>query len=272
VTVAATPARVADRGSVWVRVVEIVLLLNALPAFVVLSSFPGRTETLFVWTVKPEASARLLAAMYGNAAILALVTLTRRTWREVRVAFVVFTLFSVAATIVTFFHLRPFLDHPRHFFVYWLVNYFFLCLVTPLLFVREEREHGGRLPVAVALSRGARLAAAVAALACLFTAAALFVGPDFANRLWPWPLTPLVARIVGVWLTALAAGFLWALRDRDAHRSRPIFVQALPTAFLLAIVPLTQRGDLVGGASHAVLFAALVGALAFAGVFAFPRR
>jgi hypothetical protein len=269
-TVAASRAGVDDRGSVWLRVVEVVLLVNALPAFVVLSSFAGRTETLFVWTVKPEASARLLAAMYGNAAILALLTLTRRAWSDVRVAFVVFTLFSVAATIVTFFHLHPFLDHARYFFAYWLVNYFFLCIATPIVFAREERAHGGRLPVAIPLSPAARVAAGLAALVCLFAGVVLFVGPGFVDHLWPWPISPLVARIIGVWLTALAAAFLFACWDGDAHRSRPIFVQALPTAVLLAIVPLVRHTDLAGGASHDVLFGTLVAVLAVAGVFALP--
>jgi hypothetical protein len=272
VSVAVAQAGAAGRTSVWVRVVQVVLLVNAVPAFLVLSSVPGRTETLFVWTVEPDASARLLAAMYGNTAILTLLTLTRRAWEDLRVAFVVFTLFALAATIVTFFHLDPFLAHARYFFVYWLVNYLFLCLVTPVVFAREERSHGGRLPVAVPLSSAARAAAGIAALVCLCAGCVLFAGPDFVNHMWPWPITPLVARIIGVWLTALAAAFLWALRDGDAVRSRPIFAQGAPTALLLAIVPLLHRGDLAGGASHAVLYAALVAALVLAGIFAAGAR
>jgi hypothetical protein len=254
-----------------VRAVELVLLANALPAFVVLTAVPGRTEDLFVWTVKPDASARLLAAMYGNAAILVLLTLGRRAWSEVRVGFVVFTLFSFAATIVTFFHLDPFLAHPRYFFVYWLVNYFFLFLVTPVVFALEERAHGGRLAVEEPLSAGARAAAVLAMLACLVTGVAMFAGPGFVNDLWPWPMTPLVARIIGVWLTALGAAFAWALWDPDARRTRPIFAQGLPTAVLVGIVPLVHRDDLADGAGRFVLFAVLVVALAVAGAFAVPR-
>jgi hypothetical protein len=249
----------------WVRVVQLVLLVNAVPAFVVLSSFPGRTDDLFVWTVKPDASAQLLAAMYGNAALLTLLTLGRRAWAEIRVAFVVFTLFSFAATIVTFFHLDPFLAHPRYFFVYWLVNYFFLFMVTPFVFFREERAHGGRLPVAAPLARGPAL---VAGLACLVAGIAMFVGPPAVDHVWPWPMTPLVARIIGVWLTALAAAFCWAVWDGDAARARPILLQALPTAFLIGIVPLVHRSDVSGGASRWVLFAALVAGLVVAGASA----
>ena len=245
-----------------VRVVQLVLLVNAVPAFVVLSSLPGRTDDLFVWTVKPDASAQLLAAMYGNAALLTLLTLDRKAWAEIRVAFVVFTLFAFAATIVTFFHLDPFLAHQRYFFVYWLVNYFLLFLLTPYVFVREERAHGGRLPVSVPLSRAPVVAAG---LACLAAGIAMFIGPPSVDHVWPWPMTPLVARIIGVWLTALAAAFAWALWDGDALRARPILRQALPTAVLIGIVPLVHRGDLTGGAAHWIVFAALVAALAVVG-------
>src|SRR5207244_7121813 len=217
---------------------------------------------LFVWTVKPDASAQLLAAMYGNAALLTLLTLGRKAWAEIRVGFVVFTLFAFAATIVTFFHLDPFLAHPRYFFVYWLVNYFFLFLVTPYVFVREERAHGGRLPVAVPLARAPAVAAG---LACLVAGIAMFVGPPAVNHVWPWEMTPLVARIIGVWLTALAAAFAWAVWDGDAARARPIVLQALPTAILVGIVPLAHTGDLTSGPGHWVIFLALVAALGVAG-------
>ncbi len=250
-----------------VRLVQLVLLVNALPAFIVLSAVPSRTGDLFVWTVKPDASARLLAAMYGNAALLTLLTLGRKAWGDIRVAFVVFTLFSFAATIVTFFHLDPFLAHPRYFFVYWLVNYFFLFLVTPYVFIVEERAHGGRLPVAAPLSAGALTAAVAAGLVCLVAGVVLFAGPGLANHIWPWPLALLVARIIGVWLTALGAAFAWAVWDRDAWRVRPIFGQALPTAVLVGIVPVLHSGDLTDGGAHYVLFAALVAALAVAGLF-----
>lgn len=246
-------------------VVQVVLLANALPAFVVLASGPGHTSTRFVWTVKPEASVRLLAAMYGNAALLTLLSLSRRAWPLVRVTFVVFTLFSVAATILTFLELDPFLDHPRYFFVYWLVNYLFLLVATPLVFVTRERARGGRLPVVVPLSRRRRTAAAIAALVCLFGGVALLIGPAVANGIWPWALTPLVARIIGVWLTSLGAAFAWSLWDGDLRRTRPMFVQGLPTAVLVGAAPLLERGDLAGGAGRYVLFALLVGALAAVG-------
>ena len=93
----------------------------------------------------------------------------------------------------------------------------------------------------------------------------MFVGPPAVNHVWPWEMTPLVARIIGVWLTALAAAFAWAVWDGDAARARPIVLQALPTAILVGIVPLAHTGDLTSGAGHWVIFLALVAALGVAG-------
>jgi hypothetical protein len=272
VNVAASHTAAGERPSIGVRIIQFVLVANAIPAFFLLTVVPGRTADLFVWTVKPDASARLLAAMYGNAAILVLMTLRRKVWSDIRVAFVVFILFSWAATIVTFLHLDPFLAHPRYFFAYWLVNYFFLFLTTPVVFALEERAHGGRLTVTEPLPREMRVAAILAALTCLVAGASMLAGPGFVNDLWPWPMTPLVARIIGVWLSALGAAYAWALWDGDVRRSRPIFAQGLPTAVLVGIVPLAHRGYLAGGVGHYILFAALVGTLAVAAVAAVPRR
>jgi hypothetical protein len=269
---ARAPSRVAQSRSGLLTVVEIVLLANAVPAFVVLGLFPGKTADLFVWTVKPEASAHLLAAMYGNAALLAALALARRSWPDVRVAFVVFTFFSLAATIATFFFLDPFLAHPRYFFVYWLANYLFLCIVTPFVFIREELSSGGRLRIDQPLTAAARAAGAVATIGCVASGLAMLIGPDFIADRWPWTLTPLVARIIGVWLTALGLAFLWALGDGDARRNRPIFVQGLPTAALVGLVPLLHRGDLETGTGRYALFGLLVGGLAAAGVVGVAHR
>jgi hypothetical protein len=48
----------------------LVLLANAAPAISILMIFPGRTEHLFVWTIKPVINARLMGVMYANALIL----------------------------------------------------------------------------------------------------------------------------------------------------------------------------------------------------------
>jgi hypothetical protein len=72
------------RRSPLTTLVLVLLLANALPAFVLLQAVPGRTEDWFVWTIHPDANARVLAVMYGNAFLLALAAWFARDWGAMR--------------------------------------------------------------------------------------------------------------------------------------------------------------------------------------------
>ena len=89
-----------------VTVVQAILVVNALPAFINLMSIPDRTDNWFVWTVKPAANARVLGVMYGSACLLGLLGYAARTWPRQRATFVVVAPFAVAATIVTLVVIR----------------------------------------------------------------------------------------------------------------------------------------------------------------------
>src|SRR5207248_2798680 len=84
-----------------VKLVYLVLIANGLPAFVLLTFASGHTADLFVWTVKPPASAQMLGVMYSNALILVLLGLAQRSWLRARVTMLLIAVFSVSATIVT---------------------------------------------------------------------------------------------------------------------------------------------------------------------------
>lgn len=234
----------------WVKFAYLVLVANGLPAFIILMSLPGQTQNWFVWTVKPEASARLLGAMYGNALMLVVLGIIQPNWARITV--VVISLFSVAATVVTFLHLGPFMQHPWVHFAYWLSMYVILFFLAPAVFLVEEQTHGGPLPVEMPLSQAARGVALVSCLGCAITALGLFIGPPFISSFWPWNLTPLVSRILGVWFGTLAVAYAWSLWDGDWLRTRLIFWQAFPTGLLLALVPALHARDLREGATAAL--------------------
>jgi hypothetical protein len=238
--------------SPWVKFVYVVLLLNGLPAFLILLSMPDLTEQWFVWTVAPPASARLLGVMYGNALLLVGLGVLQPTWARARVTLVVITLFSVAATLVTLLNLGPFLKHPWFHLAYWLTMYCILFVAAPVVFVAQERGHGGRLPVEVPLPPLARALAAFGLAACGLTGLGLLANVSLVNPLWPWTLTPLVGGIVGVWFTTLAAGYAWTLWDGDWRRTRIMFQQAIPTGLGLALLPLLHAGDVRPGAGGLV--------------------
>jgi hypothetical protein len=259
-----------------VTAVQAILVVNALPAFVVLMSVPDRTDRWFVWTVQPAANARVLGVMYGSACLLGVLGYAARTWPRQRATFVVVAPFAVAATIVTLVTLKPFRAHPWYELAYWLLMYSILFVGVPATFMVEERGHGGRLPVEAPFGPAGR--GAVAALGALLLAAGvgLLFELSYATRLWPFALTPLVARILGVWLGCLGLAHLWAVWDGDRRRGRALLLSMPPTGALLALVPLLHRGDLRDGATGArigyLLLAAAMAVLPLAALKAPTRR
>src|SRR5206468_4796607 len=94
-----------------VKLVYLVLVANGVPAFVLLTFASGHTADLFVWTVKPPASAQMLGVMYSNALILVALGLAQRPWPGPRVTMLLIAVFSVSRTVVPLFTLVPFLKH-----------------------------------------------------------------------------------------------------------------------------------------------------------------
>jgi hypothetical protein len=227
-----------------VKIVLLVLLANAVPAFIILMSLPGMTETLFVWTIKSKINARLMGVMYGNALLLVCFSLFQTTWARVRINVVAITVFSLLATALTFVYLKPFLAHPWFHLTYWLGMYFVLFFVAPTILVSHERKYGGRLPVQVPLNAVARLLTGILLLVSTVCGLGLLFRIKLVNQFWPWNLPPLVGGLIGVLFFTHAAAYAWALWDGDWLRVRPIFWQAPPTGLLLMLLPLIHPAGL----------------------------
>jgi hypothetical protein len=181
---------------------------------------------------------------------------------------VLIAVFAISATTVTFFNLDPFLKHPWTHLAFWLSMYTALVVAAPITFVLEEREHGGRQPVQRPLGTVPWVVAAVGVLGLGTLGVSLLVDPGTVNAVWPWTLTPLVGRILGVWFASLAVAYAWALADGDWLRGRPIFLQAIPTGLLTLLVPVWHGSELRSDGSHPVAFVALVAFLLGGGVLA----
>jgi len=230
----------------WVKFVELFLVVNAVAAVCSLVLAPG-SEDWFTWTIVPDASAHMLAVMYANAVALGVVALRQPDWAHARVVFVLITVFALAATTMTFFNLDPFLAHPWYHLAYWLGGYAVLVAVAPVVLVREERRHGGRLPVREPLTRLQSATGVVAAAGMSVAALALVVDPVRVGDVWPWDVAPLTGRLLGVWLGAFAVAYVCALWDGDWERVRPLYLTAPLTGVLLALVPLLHVGEVEGG-------------------------
>lgn len=229
---------------IGVKVVLLTLLANGLPAFIILMTLPNLTEILFVWTIKPVINARLIGVMYSNAILLVGFSVFQTRWENVRASMVVITLFSIFATVLTFFFLKPFLAHPWYHLTYWLTMYLILFFTAPIVFFTQERRSGGKLPVRMPLSFGGQITALISLFISLFSGINLIFNLELANQIWPWTLPPLVAGLIGVLLVTHAAAYYWVLWDGDWLRVRSMFWQAPITAFLFLLLPLVHPGDL----------------------------
>jgi LPXTG-motif cell wall-anchored protein len=230
--------------SFGVKIVLLTLLANGLPAFIILMTVPHLTEILFVWTIKPVINARLIGVMYSNAMLLVIFSAFQTKWAKVRINMVVIMLFSIFATLLTFFYLKPFLAHPWYHLAFWLTMYLILFFTAPYVFVTHERKYGGKLPVEVPLSISARLATSVFALTSLVCGLGLLFNIELVNQYWPWTLPPLVGGLIGVLFVTHAAAYSWAVWDGDWLRVKPIFWQAPLTGIMFALLPLVHPGDL----------------------------
>jgi hypothetical protein len=254
----------------WVLFVEAFLVVNAVAAVLSLTFAPG-SEDWFTWTIVPDASARLLAVMYSNAIVLGGLAVRAPDWAHARVTIVLITVFALAAMVMTLFTLDPFLAHPWFHLAYWLSGYAVLVVTAPAVLVWQERLHGGRLAVEVPLTRLQRATGAVAAAAMIVAGLAALLAIDVFNDAWPWEVAPLTGRLLGVWLCAFAVAWAWALWDGDGDRTRPLYVAAPITGFLLAVVPITHTGDLRPDAgARLVVYCALALAVAAPGVGLLP--
>jgi len=229
---------------VGVKVVLLLLLANGLPAFIILMTLPRMTDVLFVWTIKPVINARLIAVMYGNAMLLVIFSAFQTEWKNVRVNMVVITLFSLFATILTFFFLKPFLAHPWYHLAFWLSMYIALFFTAPFVFFSQEKKAGGKLPIQIPLNIPGKVITGISALFSLIMGLGLIFNFDLVNSYWPWNLPPLVGGLIGVLFLTHAAAYAWAIWDGDWLRIRPIFWQAPLTALFFILLPLVHPGDL----------------------------
>jgi hypothetical protein len=116
------------------------------------------------------------------------------------------------------FHLHSPIWSARAWAWSWLVLY--IALVPGLIAAlwAQRRKTATEPPRRAALPPGLRSALQLLGGLMLAIGATLFVAPGSAEQLWPWPLTPLTARMVGSFYLAFAVSLFAAAREDDYAR------------------------------------------------------
>jgi hypothetical protein len=208
---------------VLLYVAAVLVLLAGFQLFV----FTDRTATYFAWTVRNPLAAAFLGGAYWASVSFEALAARQRIWANARIAVptvLVFTVLTLAATLihVSQFHLgSQFAIGTRIVTWTWIAIYVLVPLLLLIILAVQLTTPGGDPPRSVLLPGWVYGLLAAQAIVLLGMGVALFAAPDAAAPLWPWKLTPLLARATGAWLISLGVAAAHALVERDARRLFP---------------------------------------------------
>ena len=221
-----------DRVRPLTRVVSYAIVPFLVVAFAVLYPVPGDTDRLFAWHIASPLTAMLLGSVYLGGAYFFLRAGRATAWHTVKGGFVPVGVFATLMGVATVLHWRVF--HHHHIaFSLWVLLYFTTPFLVFWVWWRNRRNEGPPDPAEPELSRRtARVTAVVGVSACA-TGILLFLAPDFVAGWWPWPLTPLTARVLGA-IFCLGVAGAGALADRRWSSARiPVQVALLMLSLIL---------------------------------------
>ena len=248
-------------------------MLTAL-AVVVLFVLADRTDRLFAWTIQPPLTAAFLGAGYAAGCVLVVLSLRDPVWAHSRVpvlTILVFTLATLAATLLHLdrFHLQPeFADLPllaRAAAWFWLAVYVVVPAAMLVVLLPQERAPGTDPPRHDPVPSGLRAALGAESAVLLAVGLALFAAPSAAASLWPWPLTPLTARVVAAWLVAFGLATALAAVAGDLRRLRTAAIAYTVFGVLVVLAVLRYPGTVEWGGPAAWVFALLTAAVVATG-------
>ena len=222
-----TPIARPFRVWLWVEV------LFGLAAISVLGLRPDETATRFAWHIQPDVTAAALGGLYIATAPVLVLQASARRWEMIRVFVLPAVAFTAVELLATLLHLDKFSVGTLPFNV-WVASYILPPIIFPLGYLYHQRRAGRPVP-RTPLPKGLR--AVLLVVGALWTISALvgFVFPAYLTNSFPWPLTPLTARVLAGWEIALATLLLSMARENDRDRVRlasPLLILALPAVGL----------------------------------------
>ena len=232
----------------------VLLLLLAVANGVWLYVLPARAATQYAWPIAPPINAAFLGAGYlAGTVATALVAFRATQWRSLRILPVPLVALSVTMLAATVLHADRFRwDYPPT--LVWTLVYAAVPAGVAILWELQERRAAAP-PAPDGRLRAVRGRSLALGLPFCALAVALWVAPTALAGVWPWPLTPLLARALGGWYALVGTALICAavMLRRPHEVPIPYLTLGVWTGLLLAL-PVLHAGDLAGGAPALALW------------------
>ncbi len=222
----------------------VVLLLLALANGAWLYLVPGRALTDYAWAIKPSINAAFIGAGFlAGTVATALVVFRARSWRSLRVLPLPLAVLATTVLSATLLH------EDRFFWDYaptwgWTGVYAVVPALVIGFWIVQERA-AGALPAPDPRLLGLRRRSAVLGAILAAIGLALFAAPTVMADVWPWPITPLLARVIAGWYFLTGSLLLVAAVSlRRCHEVAIPYATLLAWSVLLLALPLLHGGDL----------------------------
>jgi len=247
-----------------------VLFVLAVANGVFLYVLSDRARTDYAWPIKPSASAAFMGAGYlAGAVATGLVVFAARRWRSVQPLALGLVVLSVLLLIATVVHRDKF---RWEYAPTWIWTGVYALAPPTILVAMHQQRANTDVPTpdsSLDVLRGISL---VGGLVLLAVAVPLYVAPVRFGAHWPWPLTPLLARVVASWLALIATAQLWCAVGLRRRHEAFIPYSALATwCLLLLAIPALHHSQMRPLGSALIAYLAGLGALLALAIYGIAR-
>src|SRR5712692_7989564 len=182
-----------DRILPEVRWLAVLIIPFLVAASILLYIWPGDTDKLFAWTIKPTMTPMMLAAAYlGGIYFFTRAALAKR-WHLVKLGFLPITIFASLLGIATILHWDRF-NHSHISFFTWAALYFTTPFLVFAAWLRNRATAPGTAESnELIITHVIRLIMCGIGVITLAVRLFLFLPPALIVRLGPATLSPLTA-------------------------------------------------------------------------------
>lgn len=220
------------------------VVANSIVGALALIFFPTETEALFFWKITPPINAALVGTSYLVAGLAVAQAALKGRWESARYITTIEVGLSILLLLTTLIHIDRFFPGVKLY--YWIIVYLIVPISAIVFYVQYERTGANWQVVHRAVAPATRaLAITLGTMLAIFVAIT-FLRPDLLIGVWPWTISPLMARVFVAWFSALAVSLLWFAREREWTRVQNVADLLIATPIAILLMMLIHREDILG--------------------------